>query len=233
MTAVGSSFDDTLAKLGIGRTGVAGTPQVQTAAEANTLGQDAFLKLLTEQLKNQDPFDPVKNENMVAQMAQFSSVAGVSEMNKTLKDMSSRLDTANASQAIAYVGKTVLVEGDSAFPNTDGTLNAVLPLAEAGDDVKVMISDGAGNLLRTLNYGFQGAGDLAIDWDGKTQDGGAAPAGPYKLEASVLRNGTRVASPVNVWAPVSSVSLGSSGGTPMLNLAGLGQKPLSAVRQVG
>jgi flagellar basal-body rod modification protein FlgD len=228
-----SSFDDTLAKLGIPRAGVAGTPQVQTAGEANALGQDSFLKLLTEQMKNQDPFDPVKNEDMVAQMATFSNVAGISEMNKTLKSVATQLGTANAAQAISYVGKTVLIEGDTAFPNTDGTLNAVLPLEEGADDVQVQISDSAGNLLRTLNYGAQGKGDIAIDWDGKTDSGGAAPAGPYKITSSVLRNGTRVASPINVWAPVTSVSLGSDGAAPTLNLAGLGSKPLSAVRQVG
>ncbi|MFD1610237.1 flagellar hook assembly protein FlgD [Sphingomonas tabacisoli] len=233
MTDVSTSFDDTLAKLGISRTGVASTPKVQTEQEANTLGQDSFLKLLTEQLKNQDPFDPVKNENMVAQMAQFSSVAGISEMNTTLKSVAAQLSNANAAQAISYVGKTVLIEGDTAFPNQDGSLNAVLPLSESADDVQVQISDSAGNLLRTINYGSQGTGDMAIDWDGKTDSGGAAPAGPYKIAASVLRNGTRVASPVNVWAPVTSVSLGSDGTAPTLNLAGLGTKPLSAVRQVG
>jgi flagellar basal-body rod modification protein FlgD len=230
---VTTNFDDTLSKLGIGRTGVAGTPKVQTAAEANALGQDSFLKLLTEQLKNQDPFDPVKNENMVAQMAQFSSVAGISEMNKTLKGVASQLNSSNASQAVSYIGKTVLVEGDTAFPNQDGSLNAVLPLSEGADDVQVQISDSAGNLLRTINYGAQGAGDVAIDWDGKTDSGGTAPAGPYKIASSVLRNGTRVASPINVWAPVTSVSLGTDGSGPVLNLAGLGQKPLSAVREIG
>ena len=228
-----SNFDDTLTKLGIPRTGVAGTPKVQTAGEANALGQDSFLKLLTEQMKNQDPFDPVKNEDMVAQMATFSNVAGISEMNKTLKSVATQLGAANAAQAISYVGKTVLIEGDTAFPNTDGSLNAVLPLEEGADDVQVQISDSAGNLLRTLNYGAQGKGDIAIDWDGKTEGGGAAPAGPYKITSSVLRNGTRVASPINVWAPVTSVSLGSDGAAPTLNLAGLGPKPLSAVRQVG
>lgn len=233
MTDISTNFDDTLAKLGISRTGAAGTPKVQTAEEANALGQDSFLKLLTEQMKNQDPFDPVKNEDMVAQMATFSNVAGISEMNKTLKSVAVQLGTANAAQAISYVGKTVLIEGDTAFPNTDGTLNAVLPLEEGAEDVQVQISDSAGNLLRTLNYGAQGKGEVAIDWDGKTEDGGAAPAGPYKITSSVLRNGTRVASTVNVWAPVTSVSLGSDGSAPMLNLAGLGQKPLSAVRQVG
>ena len=235
MSSVGtsSSFDDTLAKLGISRSGVAGTPKLQTEAEASALGQESFLQLLVAQMKNQDPFDPVKNEDMVAQMATFSNVAGISEMNKTLKDMASRLETSNASQAISYVGKTVLVEGDLAYPNTDGTLNAVLPLDADADDVRVQISDNAGNLIRSLNLGFRSEGDAQIEWDGRTEDGGPAPAGPYKITATVRRDGTTVASPVNVWAPVTSVSLGSGGGAPMLNLAGLGAKPITAVRQVG
>jgi hypothetical protein len=53
------------------------------------------------------------------------------------------------------------------------------------------------------------------------------------MKSSVLRSGTRVASPVNVWAPVISVSLGADGSAPTLNLGGLGSKPLTAVRQVG
>jgi flagellar basal-body rod modification protein FlgD len=233
VSAVSGSFDDTLSKLGISRQGVAGTPKLISEIEATTLGQDSFLKLLVSQMRNQDPFDPVKNEDMVAQMATFSNVAGISEMNKTLRGVAAQLGSANAAQAVSYVGKTVLVEGDIAYPNQDGTLNAVLPLSEAADDVRVQISDGAGNLIRTINYGFQPKGEMAIDWDGKTDSGGVAPAGPYKITATKLQNGTRVASTVNVWAPVTSVSLGTDGASPTLNLAGLGNKPLSAVRQVG
>jgi flagellar basal-body rod modification protein FlgD len=233
MTAIASSsFDDTLSQMGIRRSGAAaGGPEVKTALEANSLGQDAFLKLLTEQLRNQDPFEPVKNENMVAQMAQFSSVAGISEMNKTLSAMATRMDSANAAQAIGYVGKTVLVEGDTAYPRTDGGLDAVVPLVEGADDVTVTISDKNGSLLRTMQFGAQRKGDLDLAWDGKTQSGDDAGTGPFKITATVVRNGQRIAQPVQVWAPVTSVSLGESG--PMLNLAGLGQKPLTAVRQVG
>lgn len=227
-----TSFDNTLSQLGIRRSGAAaGGPEVKTALEANSLGQDAFLKLLTEQLRNQDPFEPVKNENMVAQMAQFSSVAGISEMNKTLAAMADRMDTANASQAIGYVGKTVLVEGNKAYARTDGGLDAVVPLDEAADDVTVTIADQNGSLLRTMRLGAQRRGDLDIAWDGKTETGEQAGPGPYTLTATVVRSGKRVANPVQVWSPVTSVSLGEGG--PMLNLPGLGQKPLSAVRQVG
>lgn len=233
MSTIGSSFDDTLSNLGIGRQGIAGTPKLQTAVEANMLGQDAFLKLMTEQLKNQDPFEPVKNENMVAQMAQFSSVTGISEMNKTLKSVAAQLGGANAAQAVSYVGRAVLVEGNTAYASENGSLSVVLPLSEPADEVVVQISDKSGTLLRTMNLGAQGAGDVDVEWDGKTDSGETVSGGPFTIKATALRNGTRVASPVAVWAPVTSVSLGSDGGQPMLNLAGLGPKPLSAVRQVG
>ncbi len=65
---------------------------VQPAGTLNkTLDQTAFLRLMTTQLKSQDPFDPVDNQAMVAQMAQFSSVAGISEMNTTLRDISTQI----------------------------------------------------------------------------------------------------------------------------------------------
>jgi flagellar basal-body rod modification protein FlgD len=66
--------------------------KVQPAGTLNkTLDQTAFLRLMTTQLKSQDPFDPVDNQAMVAQMAQFSSVAGISEMNTTLRDISTQI----------------------------------------------------------------------------------------------------------------------------------------------
>ena len=63
------------------------------------LGQGDFLKLMTEQLKLQDPFAPVDNKEMLAQMAQFSSLAGVSDINKTLQQISEKLDAVLAQQS--------------------------------------------------------------------------------------------------------------------------------------
>ncbi len=63
---------------------------------AQTLDQNAFLRLMTTQLKEQDPFDPVDNQEMVAQMAQFSSVAGIGEMNVSLKSIADQIATQTA-----------------------------------------------------------------------------------------------------------------------------------------
>lgn len=59
---------------------------------AATLDQSDFLKLMTAQLSLQDPFDPVDNKEMIAQMAQFSSLSGINEMSATLKTIAARLD---------------------------------------------------------------------------------------------------------------------------------------------
>jgi flagellar basal-body rod modification protein FlgD len=64
---------------------------VQPAGSGDKLDQTSFLRLMTTQLKEQDPFNPVDNTEMVAQMAQFSSVAGISEMNVSLKSIASQI----------------------------------------------------------------------------------------------------------------------------------------------
>lgn len=232
MSAI-SSFDQTLSQLGINRAGAATSPQVTPQGESEVLGQAAFLKLMTAQLRNQDPFKPVENEAMVAQMAQFSSVAGIAEMNQTLKAMAAQLNGSRNAEALGYVGKTVLVEGDVAFPNTAGGLESVVALADAADDVEVAIADMNGNVLRTLQLGPQGAGEIEIAWDGKTQAGESAGSGPFRIAATAIRDGKGAAAPVLVWAPVTSVTMPSDGSAPTLNLAGLGAKPITAVRQVG
>jgi len=235
MSTVDSSaaFDQALAGLGISRYGVAGDTEVKTAAQAQTLGQKDFLALLTAQLNNQDPFDPVKNEDMVAQMATFSTNAGISEMNTTLKSLAAQMQAQVAGQALGYVGKTVLVKGDTAYPQTGGGFAASVDLGADASAVEVTISGSDGNVLRTLSLGPQAAGQVDFDWDGKDEAGNTVDGGPFKVAARAVTADGGVAVPVLVWAPVTSVTMGSDAQAPMLNIVGLGQQPLTAVREVG
>ncbi|RZM07079.1 MAG: flagellar hook assembly protein FlgD, partial [Sphingomonas sp.] len=93
-----SSFDSTLSNLGITRATTAAT--TTTASNSTTLNQSDFLKLMTAQMQNQDPFNPVDNTQMVAQMAQFSSLAGISEMSTTMKSIADKLNVTSASDAM-------------------------------------------------------------------------------------------------------------------------------------
>ena len=225
-----SAFDTALGNIGIARakTGV----QVGSAATSNTtLGQADFLKLMTAQMQNQDPFNPTDNTQMVAQMAQFSSLAGISEMSSTLKAIADKLGATSVSDATAYIGRTVLTPGTTAYGRTTGGLAGAVELDADATKVGITISDASGAVLHSATLGAQSAGTVGYDWDGKLADGSDAGNGPFTVNVLAQNAGKAVTAHNLVWAPVESVS--TTSGAAVLTLPGLGQVPVTAVRKVG
>jgi flagellar basal-body rod modification protein FlgD len=220
-----TAMTSTLDSLGIKRAGATTTTTTTTPAKksATTLGQGDFLQLLTA---------PMDNTQMVAQMAQFSSVAGISEMNTTLASIATKLNATTPSDAMNYVGKTVLTQGTTAYGRASGGLAGQVELDGAASDVSVTISDAQGAVVKQMSLGTQKGGTVGYDWDGKTPDGKEAGSGPFTISVSASNGNTTVGSRSLVWAPVQSVSMPSTG-APVLTVAGLGQVQLSAVRSVG
>ncbi len=224
-----SSFDTTLSTLGITRSST--TTTTANAAASSSLGQSDFLKLMTAQMQNQDPFNPVDNTQMVAQMAQISTTSGISEMNTTMKAIADKLGATSTSEALGYVGKTVLTEGSTAYGRAAGGIAGSVELAAAATDVNVTISDANGAVLKTLSLGKQALGTTSYDWDGKDTAGADAGSGPFTVSVNAQNNGTTVGATSLVWAPVQSVS--TTTGAAILTLPGLGEIPATAVRQIG
>jgi len=223
-----SSYDTTLASLGINRyTGASNTP----TTGQTTLGQADFLKLMTAQMQNQDPFSPVDNTQMVAQMAQFSSLAGISDMSTTLKAIADKLGVSTTSDAVSYIGKTVLVPGNTAYGRTSGGIAGAIELGDDASAVNVTISDQNGQVLKTLKLGAQARGTVNYDWDGMTDQGADAGAGPFNVSVVAQNNGTTVSATGLVWAPVQSVS--TTTGSTVLTLPGIGDTAAATVRQIG
>ena len=225
-----TAFDTTLSSLGVARSGP--KPVVASNASKTTLGQSDFLALMTAQMKNQDPFNPVDNTQMIAQMAQFSSVAGISQMNTTMSAIAAKLGATSAADAMAYVGRTVLTEGATAYPRSTGGIAGAVELAGDATDVKVTIAGPSGNILKTLSLGAQKKGTASYDWNGTTDAGEQAGEGPFTVTVQAAAKGTTVPSRGLVWAPVESVSL-PSGGAPVLQVTGLGPVAIDAVRSAG
>ena len=225
-----SSFDTTLTNLGINRTT---STAAQTATGTSSgLGTSDFLKLLTAQLQNQDPFSPTDNSQMVAQLAQITSTSGIADMGTTLKAIQAKLGATSTADALAYVGKNILTEGATAYGRTTGGLAGAVELDGDASDVSVSISDANGQVLNTLQLGAQKQGTVSYDWDGKTAAGADAGTGPFTVKVSAANAGKSVASRGLVWAPVAAVSVPASG-TPTLTVPGIGTVAVSAVRQVG
>jgi len=187
---------------------------------------------MTAQLKNQDPFQPVDNSQMVAQMAQFSSLSGITEMSSTLKTIAGQLGSTSLNDAIGYVGKNVLVQGSTAYPRTTGGLAGAVALEKDATNVTVTIKDKDGNTLKTIEMGKETKGAVAWDWDGKTDTGADAGAGPFTVSVTATDGTGNVKGYPLVWAPVTAVSMGSDG-KPVLTLPEIGNVSTDAVWQVG
>lgn len=196
-----------------------------------TLDQGDFLKLMTAQMKNQDPFNPVDNTQMVAQMAQFSSLAGITQMSTTLQAISDKLGATTTADAVSYIGKTVLTPGTTAYARTSGGIAGAIELGGAASDVGVTITDANGMVLKNLSLGAQTGGTVSYDWNGKTDAGEEAGTGPFTVSVAASNGGQFVSATNLVWAPVQSVSTAT--GKTVLTAPGLGDIPASAVRQIG
>ncbi|MFS2109342.1 flagellar hook assembly protein FlgD [Sphingomonas sp. Sphisp140] len=234
-----SDFDTTLTNLGIPRYNTSSTTSGTTLDTQDTsrlgktdMGVSDFLALMTAQLKNQDPFQPVDNSQMVAQMAQFSSLSGITEMSSTLKTIAGQLGSTSLNDAIGYVGKTVLVQGTTAYPRTTGGLAGAVALEKDATNVTVSIKDANGNAVKTIEMGKETKGAVAWDWDGKTDGGEDAGAGPFTVSVTATDGTGNVKAYPLVWAPVTAVSMGSDG-KPVLTLPGIGNVSTDAVWQVG
>lgn len=197
------------------------------------LGKDAFLQLLVTQLKNQNPLDPQDNSEFVAQLAQFSSLEGITTLNDSVTAISSSYKSSQALQASSLVGRSVVVQTGSAYVDTTKSLTgtAVIPSSVAG--ATVTITDKDGNAVKTIDLGSQAAGDATFVWDGTNTAGVKVDPGTYTFKASASIDDTATDLVTYLPATVNSVTLSQTGGEMMLNLAGLGAVALSKVQTIG
>jgi flagellar basal-body rod modification protein FlgD len=206
---------------------VNGTAAAPASATSNS--QDRFLKLLTAQLKNQDPLNPMDNAQMTSQMAQISTVDGIERLNATLQKMLSNTVDSDAVQAAALVGHQVMVAGNDLQLGASGAVGGV-DLTSAADQVTVTIKDSNGIVMRTLSLGSLAAGMHNFAWDGATDAGAAAVPGPYSVTVAAKQGTATVQAATLALASVSSVSRSSQGVTLDLGLLGLAK--MSDVKQI-
>lgn len=221
MTTINTN-SDALATLGLA------TPQ--KSASKGAMGQTDFLRLMTEQLKNQDPLKPLEGAQFLGQLAQFSTVQGIENMQKALGAVANVMESDQTLRAAALVGHDALVEASDITLQAGAGVRGEL-VANGAGPVQVDILDAGGQVVQRMSVASPGAGNLPFAWDGRTAAGTPAPAGRYSVRASAGTGAEAQALGVRVAARVDSVSIEASG--LVLNLNGLGSHPLSAVRRIG
>lgn len=212
-----------------------GSPAVASSAGAKTasaLGQQDFLNLMLAQLKNQDPTKPMDSSAFLGQLAQFSTVQGLSNLQSSFSSFASSMNSNQSLQAAALVGHSVLAPGGSAMLNEGGSINGAIDLPSSAGDVTVNVYDTSGQLVRRVPLGAQPAGLSGFHWDGLTDNGTAAAPGVYVISGSALLNGKTQAVSTLIADKVNSVNIGANGSGLTLNLSGLGSVDFSTVREI-
>ncbi len=161
----------------------AAASSIADATAKSALGKDDFLKLMIVQLQNQDPLNPMDNQAFVAQLAQFSNLEQLQQVNKGIDSLSIGQAGANQQAAANLVGRDVTFRSDQVgWKQGDAGAAIGAQLGANADSLTATITDASGRVVRTLRYGPQSSGTFSASWDGADDAGNVQPTGNYTIK---------------------------------------------------
>jgi flagellar basal-body rod modification protein FlgD len=197
------------------------------------MGKQEFLTLFTAQLQNQNPLEPVKNEAFVAQLAQFSQLEALTNMQTSLDTFVTAMSGERMLNSASLIGKKVAVSDSPTQLTQGGTINASIDLPEGAAGIQINVHDTKGNLIQELIAGPQIPGTTPVLWDGKDAMGNPAPTGLYRLTAQAVVNGSTNKVAVNALSTVKSIVTNPSDGSVSVEVDGGKTILLTDVKRVG
>ena len=165
------------------------------AHAVNGLGKDVFIKMLTTELKYQDPLQPMDSAAFITQLAQFSELEEMGNIRALMDGVAASLTSVNNLGMAGLIGKDVQVEG-RVIPHVEGLPDTLkYYLGTNAGSVSIKIQNSAGDVVRKIGFGAQLAGMNSAVWDGFDNNGNLLPSGDYifSVEAKDAAN-----SPVTV-----------------------------------
>ena len=169
MTEINKASQQSLQRI-LDKIGVKSSDNNKVSENKSTLGQEDFLKLMTTQLQNQDPFAPMENGDFIAQMAQFSTVTGITEMGNEMKALNDKLDGFRIATASQYLGHSVLVPGNVVRANENSNIEGVIDVPNATTKLQVFFQRENGEILEQLDLGSQSRGLVGFSWKNIPED---------------------------------------------------------------
>lgn len=190
---------------------------------------DDFLKLLTTQLRNQSPLDPLDTNQFTQQLVQFASVEQQLKTNETLGALLTSAKASTASTAAGFVGRQVVADGATARLASGRALWTINPARDAAQ-ATISIADATGKVVATQTRALT-AGSQSLAWDGRGTNGLPLPEGDYTLAVSARdAGGAAVAVSSEIRGRVDSIDL--AGSEPVL-LVGTARVALGKIKSVG
>ncbi|BAL23630.1 flagellar hook assembly protein FlgD [Azoarcus sp. KH32C] len=196
-------------------------------ADADTQGR--FLTLLTAQLKNQDPMNPMDNAQVTSQLAQISTVDGIERLNTMLGQLMDGQQSSEAMQAASLVGRGVLIPGKGLTLGDSGALGG-FSLDVPADKVTLHIKDSSGLEVSKVDLGSFDAGTHDFQWDGTTLDGSRAANGKYTVSIEASTADQAVTAEALQFGAVTSILRGAK--STDLQVGDLGIFKMSDVKQI-
>ncbi len=197
------------------------------------MGQQAFLLLFTTQLKNQNPLDPMDNQNFVAQLAQFSQLEASQSMKSSMDTLVNAMTNDRMLTGTSMIGRQVGVNGGSAVLSQGRPVSGFVNLPNGADGVSFQVLNSTGSVVRSQTFGTQPAGDMSLTWDGTDDQGNPLPDGKYSFLVTATSMGQTQSITPDVMSTVTSASnAGTSDGTWLLQVEGGNTVSLSQVQRV-
>ena len=154
----------------------------------NKLGEDGFLKLLSHQLANQDPMSPMDQKRFAADLAQFSQLEQLTNINTKMNKSSENIPMQNKFYGASFIGKKVLTDGATVNYKRGVQPNLAFNLDKPASKAFVRVYDEANNTIRRLEMENLTEGDQLVKWDGLGEDGQPAVAGIYRFDVLAFDN---------------------------------------------
>lgn len=204
------------------------------AAKSNavlTSNFDTFLKLLTAQLQNQDPLEPMDASQFTQQLVQYSGVEQGIYTNKNLERLIAMQQSGGLGSSVGYIGRQVEAQNSQAVL-ADGQAAWTYTLPSAATSVSLVVRDANGKAVYS-GSGPTTVGAHTVGWDGKLANGTDAPEGIYTLEVGAKSaDGRTIAAPVTLTGRVTGIE--TLNGAVVLNIGGikLNLTDVQAVREI-
>lgn len=213
--------------------------QALSKQKGSALDKDAFMLLLVTQFKYQDPLNPAEDKEFIAQLAQFSSLEQLMNLNDSMEGLTAASLQGQMINATSYIGKTVDVTGDKVSKTTtdkdknEFTISSFrYAIGETAVKGSIKVYDSDGSMVYSEDQPARAANTYTFDWDGKTFSGAYAPDGIYRIVPSFTNaDGKSIQYDAVVDGKVSGVTTDS--GVTYLSLEDGRNVALANVRRVG
>ena len=152
----------------------------------SAMGKDDFLTLLVAQLQHQDPLNPMNDTDFTAQLAQFSSLEQLQNINTNLENIDTSQNIQTNSGAVSFIGRNVTASGNGIYVSDGQAGDIHFELAEDAAAVYISVYDASGNFVRDLEYEGLTSGQQDLSWDGYDYLDGQLPDGNYYYDISAV-----------------------------------------------